>query len=698
MHCLENIKYDIIGLSEVRRIGCNIEEYNNSILCYKGETQGLYGVGFLIKKHMKDNIRNFIGLSERVAILKLRIENDDWSIIQVYAPTEDASRKNDDELEIFYATLENALAICDKNVMVIGDFNSKIGHQKEHEDSIMGKFGYGRRSERGDILVQFALENNLSIMNSFFKKKPNKKWTWQSPDGNTKNEVDFILTNKPKLFNDVDVLTSIKFSSDHRMVRAALSLNEPKSSRVTYSNVKKCCTKKEKDITTYLSQLEANKEKLELRENDTVQSYYDRLIRTLEESLSLTRESKGKEKEHKSILSDETKKLIKRRHDVQHTKPKTAEIKRELSKLYKEVNKKIRKDYQTHRMETIERHMRNTGSVKRAYKELNTHKTWIPSLKGNLGVSTDRKSILEIATNYYSSLYSEPRGTKPQQKDVRNETDNFYAINAHFSKEDQIPLFDEIEIIQEIKRLKVEKSPGPDNIVNEAIKIAATKLATPLAHLFNLIISTQLVPSEWTKSNIILLYKKGDPNDVGNYRPVSLLSSIYKLFSACMQKRLSPKIDKNQPIEQAGFRKGFSTIDHIHTIEQIVEKFKEFQKPLYLAFIDYKKAFDSILHDSIWKSLNENEIESEYIETLKYMYARCTSNVKLERKGPDIKIERGVRQGDPISPKIFIAVLESAIRELDWKKYGLYMHGKRINHLRFADDIVLVSENFNDFE
>lgn len=98
--------------------------------------------------------------------------------------------------------------------------------------------------------------------------------------------------------------------------------------------------------------------------------------------------------------------------------------------------------------------------------------------------------------------------------------------------------------------------------------------------IFNLVLEKQVVPKQWCESNIVLIYKKGDPLE--NYRPISLLSTIYKLFSSVILSRIASEIDKNQPIEQAGFRPHYSTIDHIHTMEQIIEKYKEFNKPLLL--------------------------------------------------------------------------------------------------------------------
>lgn len=82
-----NVKFDIIGLSEIRRSGTKVKEYEDYILCHTGHQPGKYGVGFLLKKNHKENIESYTGITDRVAILNLNIQGNKISLIQVYAPT-----------------------------------------------------------------------------------------------------------------------------------------------------------------------------------------------------------------------------------------------------------------------------------------------------------------------------------------------------------------------------------------------------------------------------------------------------------------------------------------------------------------------------------------------------------------------------------------------------------------------------------
>ncbi|XP_052741056.1 craniofacial development protein 2-like [Bicyclus anynana] len=280
---LKRIKFDVIGLSETKRLGNSIEEYRNFILFYIGQTPGLHGVGFIVKKYLKENILNFNGLSERVAILNLSFDKLKLSIIQVYAPTEAAP---DEDIKEFYKTLNTALSMSNRNVIVMGDFNAKIGQAKSGENSII-KYGYGTRNGRGEMLIEFAFENNLPILNTFFKKKDKRKWTWRSPDGSTKNEIDFILSNLKGNVTNIEVI-DLPFSSDHRQVRATLQLQTAhKKSRKNYGNQPKSSLLQDDEIKTYLELLNTSINNLMIINENTFQTFYDKLIHAITTSQQL---------------------------------------------------------------------------------------------------------------------------------------------------------------------------------------------------------------------------------------------------------------------------------------------------------------------------------------------------------------------------------------------------------------------------
>ena len=113
---------------------------------------------------------------------------------------------------------------------------------------------------------------------------------------------------------------------------------------------------------------------------------------------------------------------------------------------------------------------------------------------------------------------------------------------------------------------------------------------------------------------------KGNMKNLKSYRPISLLSIVYKLFTKVFTHRISAMLDSNQPKEQAGFQSGYSTTDHIHLINEIVEKFAEYTTLLCMAFIDYEKAFNSVETSAVMKALRRQEAEEIYVKILEDIY------------------------------------------------------------------------------
>ena len=162
----------------------------------------------------------------------------------------------------------------------------------------------------------------------------------------------------------------------------------------------------------------------------------------------------------------------------------------------------------------------------------------------------------------------------------------------------------------------------------------------------------------------MIIFKKGNHKDVKNYRPICLLSNIYKVLSKALTKRLEKTLDENQPRELAGFKSGYSTINHIHVVSQLNEKCREYNVTLCIAFIDYEKSIDSVQTQAVLTSLQEQGIEGVYIELLKEIYTNSSMTVHLNKESNKINTRRRVRQEDTISPNLFTAALESIFRRL----------------------------------
>ena len=162
------------------------------------------------------------------------------------------------------------------------------------------------------------------------------------------------------------------------------------------------------------------------------------------------------------------------------------------------------------------------------------------------------------------------------------------------------------EISTVIKALKLNKSSGIDEIINEYI-ISTKHLLLPIYEkLFDIILNSGIVPSDWIKGNIILIYKnKGAKTNPANYRPITLVSCIGKVFTSIINKRLSTYLEENKLLNetQSGFRKQYSTLDNIMVLYSLTEYFKSKKCKLYCCFVDFTKAFDNVCRAGLWRKV-----------------------------------------------------------------------------------------------
>ena len=197
---LENLKKEtvrcninIMGVSEVRWKGAGKITTDKHTFVYSGGEVHERGVGMLIDQATAKYMMGYWALSDRVMLVKFRGKPFDISVIQVYAPTTDA---DSDEIDSFYEKVDAAMSQCKSQdvVLVMGDFNAKVGEGKEED--IVGPHGLGTRNERGEMLVNWCKGNDLIITNTWFLNHNRRKYTWVSPNSNTRNQIDYIMINK----------------------------------------------------------------------------------------------------------------------------------------------------------------------------------------------------------------------------------------------------------------------------------------------------------------------------------------------------------------------------------------------------------------------------------------------------------------------------------------------------------------------
>ena len=264
------------------------------------------------------------------------------------------------------------------------------------------------------------------------------------------------------------------------------------------------------------------------------------------------------------------------------------------------------------------------------------------------------------------------------------------------------------EVELAINRLKFKKATGFDMIPNEIMKCGKNELLAPLTLLFNIILSSAIYPQDWCVGLIIPIHKKGDKSNVENYRGITLLSSLSKLFTSILNQRLYEYLldQKILKTEQFGFRKGYSTIDSIFTLKSLVDKHVK-SKPnkkrnlLFTCFVDFSKAFDRIPREKLFVKIKQIGITGRFYSILHSMYSNDLSAVKQDYACTEsFRCYTGVKQGCMLSPtlfNLFISDLTSVINNTDIVE-PMRAENKSFNTLLYADDLVLISKNASDLQ
>ena len=220
------------------------------------------------------------------------------------------------------------------------------------------------------------------------------------------------------------------------------------------------------------------------------------------------------------------------------------------------------------------------------------------------------------------------------------------------------------EVKAAIKAMKSGKAGGLDGITADMLKAEEIETPVILQCILENVWNDMSIPKEWTTGLIIKLPKKGDLSNCNNWRGITLLSLTSKIMSRIIHKRLSNALDETLRTEQAGFRKGRSCSDHIFTLRQILEQSHEFNSPIYANFVDFRKAFDSIHRDSLYKILQHYGVPDKLVNIIKLLYTDFSAQVLCEGELTEaFQVKTGVKQGYVLSPFLFLLGIDWIMKE-----------------------------------
>ena len=239
---------------------------------------------------------------------------------------------------------------------------------------------------------------------------------------------------------------------------------------------------------------------------------------------------------------------------------------------------------------------------------------------------------------------------------------------------------------------------GPDSVPNDILKTG--KLNSLLLEFMKICFNSNVIPSVWEKAIISPIPKSStkDPYVPLNYRGISLLSCVFKVYTSILNNRLMNFCEDNNLIveEQNGFRRKRSCNDHLYSFSSIVRNRINQGLDTYTCFVDFQKAFDWVDRDLLMYKLSHfYNIGGTFYKTIRTLYTRTFSSVKIANQYTDwFKITSGVRQGDALSPTLFSMYLNDLATGIKDLQCGIHFNDAFMcSILLYADDIVLIADS-----
>ena len=675
------------------------------------------GLVILIRKTLEQYIKIIDTHISHVFALKINKKllktNKDLLLIMMYNhPRESIFYKNKE----YYSTLEQVDQFVANSIeqgqefdlIVGGDLNARIADwaytDDQDEDEDESPTTYVRDSQdsfinmSGRTLIEFCTTFGLTPMSGLKMKNFTSKFTFIGHRGSS--IVDHFITSVELIDTVKEFITVDRIESSHLPIVLSLETNDADliisddASNEPFEKIKWQESKVEECLNIL------NKPTTQKLLSDAEESLDD-----IDSSLNLF--NQALENVNKPMKQTITPNKRTRRNNVwfdkecQESKKKTWNSLKKLNRTNRKINDKVYEERKKNYLDTKLQYNKLIKEKKKTYKKEtqekllenrnDSKKFWNLIKKINFKTINLPKISLNEWKTYFQNL-------------LNPITNRFYDTIVETSVDRVVDELDaeisDLEVQQAIDKLKNGKSPGVDNISPELLKLSKPSITTYLRKLFNSIYTKSYFPKDWITSIIVPIHKKGSKLITDHYRGISLLCLTSKVFTAIINKRLYNWLESNNKIcpEQAGFRRSFSTFDHIFTLYSMVNNclYGNKRSKLYVVFIDYRKAFDSINRVKLWEALEETGVSTKMINIVKAIYKHVIAKVKYGNKISDpIECPLGVKQGCLLSPALFSILINKVaqkITEGGRMGYQFITGGKEIFSLLFADDIVLISQ------
>jgi hypothetical protein len=655
---------------------------------WQGCQEGSSGVGILVSEEFVDKVVEVRRLSERLIMVKLVIGKCLVNVISGYAPQVGRSEMEKDKFWTDVSDLVEGLG-NDETVVLGGDLNGHVGSKSDGYEGVHGGYGVGTRNAEGTRILEFAVEQEMILCGTQFKKEETKLVTYSS--GGSATTVDYLMVRgrDRKHLRDAKAIPGEEAVTQHCLIVVDMHVKGAlKVKQETCVPRRKIWRLRESGVQRIFEEKLAKsgiEHTVGSSANEIWEKTRDGLLKAASEACGWT---KGKPRHRQTWWWNE------------EVEGKINEKKVK----YKAWCKAQGTDMEDEALAEYVKAKRNAKkSVALAKnKESRTFGERLDSEEGQRSVfrvarqmAKERRDVIGVncLRNENGGLIVQPEDVKNRWKmymerllNVENDWDKVVECDVVEGPEERIT---EEEVENAIRKLKCRKAGGPTELVGDVLRAAGKTGVSLMTEICNLIVKEGKIPADWELSTLTPVYKgKGDPLECGSYRAIKLLEHAMKVFERVIERRLRRKIEINGM--QFGFMPGRSTTDAIFIVRQLQEKFMAKKRALYYAFVDLEKAFDRVPREVVRWALRKLMVEEWLVNVVMAMYEKARTMVRVSQGYSDqFEVSVGVHQGSVLSPLLFVSVMEVLVREV---REGLPWE------VLYADDLVLVAESMESLK
>jgi len=698
---MKKYRLEVVGVSETKVRGNGLKQIGDVSCVYSGVQEGRAkgGVAILLSGRFGAYLKEWKCVDERIVWIRLKIEGVWVTVVQVYAPTEDRTQSVKDE---FYVKLQDTVGRVARGdlLIVMGDLNARVGDETDIWGEVLGRYGEEICNENGRRLLQFSSEHNLLIANTWFPHKKIHMYTWECRGRGLRSLIDYFLIGKEyrKQVVDVKAVRGAELGSDHYLVLLKIKLKVERRVRGMDRRLRqqiKINKLKEDEVRNKYQVMmgemyEACKVKRYVADGDVEMAWKEMkegIVGAARMVCGVAKGRKGSEKRTR-WWNDEVKSAVRRKKVMyrQLLDLGTEEAKKKYNEAKVEAKRVVRRAKNEEWVQfgrELEKDVR--GNPRRFWARVKGRgsRDSLSRIHDENGqVLVDEGEVIERWKEHFRGLYGDLVG--PDQNMPRSEA----------AGEDDPEIMME-EVRRGVKRLKMRKAPGVCGVMPEMLKAGGEVVVKWLVMLFNMIWRVGVAPSDWRKAQIIPIYKKGSRLECSNYRGISLLSVVGKVYARVLNDRVKLMTAEKVMDEQGGFKAGRGCIDQIFAVRQIVEKTIEKDRVVYMAFVDLEKAYDNVNRQKLWNVLEEYGVRGRLLRAVEALYEDGKASVRVGgRESEWFGVHKGVRQGCTLSPWLFNVFVDKVTREAR-KEFvrEVKLSTGEVGVLLFADDMVVMAES-----